>query len=180
MAETPNRSKSWLRLWPLLLVAALVIVAGAVVASRQIATAAPDQPIHFRHDLHTDAGISCLFCHPNALRSDIAGLPSVARCAGCHQTIATDRAEVKRVMDYWEQQEAIPWVEVNAIPDFVFFSHQPHLGAGVSCETCHGDVASMTVARPVTIMDMGWCLNCHLEQPSEKVARLTDCLTCHK
>jgi len=38
----------------------------------------------------------------------------------------------------------------------------------------------MAAARPVRRMDMGWCLNCHLEQPEEKVARLADCLACHK
>jgi hypothetical protein len=29
-------------------------------------------------------------------------------------------------------------------------------------------------------MDMGWCLDCHVNQPEEKVARLADCLACHK
>jgi hypothetical protein len=84
------------------------------------------------------------------------------------------------VAGYWERGEPIPWVRVNAQPDFVFFSHQPHLGAGLNCETCHGDVGSMTVARPAVKMDMGWCLDCHLKQPEAKVARLADCLTCHK
>ncbi len=64
--------------------------------------------------------------------------------------------------------------------DFVFFSHQPHLGAGLNCEDCHGDLASMAGARLVEEMDMGWCLVCHLRQPEEKVARLADCAACHK
>jgi hypothetical protein len=38
----------------------------------------------------------------------------------------------------------------------------------------------MTVARLTVNMDMGWCLDCHLEQPEEKIARLADCLACHK
>ena len=99
---------------------------------------------------------------------------------GCHAVIATDKPGIQEVAGYWERREPIPWVRVNAQPDFVFFSHQPHLGAGLNCETCHGDVGSMTVARPVVKMDMGWCLDCHLKQPEEKVARLADCLACHK
>ncbi len=167
-------------LWLFLIIAILLIVIFAVLISRQIATAAPEQPIAFKHQVHAEAEVSCLFCHPNALRSDIAGIPSVARCVGCHQTIASDSPDVKLVLDYWERNEPIPWRAVNNMPDFVFFSHQPHLGAGVSCETCHGNVGEMVVAKPVISMDMGWCLDCHLDQPKENVARLSDCLACHK
>ena len=99
---------------------------------------------------------------------------------GCHSVIATDSLLIQEVSGYWERGEPIPWVRVNTQPDFVYFSHQPHLGAGLNCETCHGDVGQMEVARPVVKMDMGWCLDCHLKQPEEKVARLADCLTCHK
>jgi hypothetical protein len=38
----------------------------------------------------------------------------------------------------------------------------------------------MDVTRQVVKMDMGWCLNCHVNQPEEKIGRLTDCLACHK
>jgi c(7)-type cytochrome triheme protein len=99
---------------------------------------------------------------------------------GCHTIIATDDAEVQALASYWKRGEPIPWNRVNQQPDFVYFSHQAHLGASINCETCHGDVGHMTVDRPVVKMDMGWCLNCHLKQPEEKVARLSDCLTCHQ
>jgi len=143
-------------------------------------SAASDQPIPFSHRIHAQAGVQCLFCHSSALRSDVAGIPSVQKCMGCHQTIAADRESVKILADYWQRQEPIHWQPVNTMPDFVFFSHQPHLGAGLSCETCHGNVGQMDVARQQTNMDMGWCLDCHLKQPQEKTARLADCLLCHK
>jgi hypothetical protein len=73
----------------------LLMAVFAIFISRQIATAAPEQPIAFKHQVHAEAEIGCLFCHPNALRSDIAGIPSVARCVGCHQTIADDSPGVK-------------------------------------------------------------------------------------
>ena len=144
------------------------------------ASAASDQPIPFSHRVHAQAGVQCLFCHSSALRSDVAGIPSVQKCMGCHQTIAADREPVKVLADYWQRQEPIHWQPVNTMPDFVFFSHQPHLGAGVSCETCHGNVGQMDVARQQTNMDMGWCLDCHSKQPKEKTDRLADCLLCHK
>ncbi len=156
------------------------LVVGAVLLSRRVALAAPDQPIDFSHRTHASAGVPCLFCHPNALRSPIAGIPSVERCMGCHTVIATERPRIQQIKRYWDAGEPIPWARVNTEPDFVFFSHEPHLSAGLNCETCHGDVGRMDADQPVVRMDMGWCLDCHLEQPQEKAARLTDCLVCHQ
>jgi hypothetical protein len=99
---------------------------------------------------------------------------------GCHNAIATDRPEIQDLSSYWERNEPLPWARVQAQPEFVYYSHQPHLSAGLNCETCHGDIGQMDKTRPVLKMDMGWCLACHLDQPDEKVARLADCLICHK
>jgi len=99
---------------------------------------------------------------------------------GCHSFITIESESVQTVIDYWDRGEPIHWARVNVQPDFVYFSHQPHTLAGLNCETCHGDVGSMGVAKPVVKMDMGWCLDCHLEQPDEKVPKLVDCLACHK
>lgn len=179
MSDTAQeRSPRWR--WFVAAVAIILLIIGAVLISQASARAAPDQPIDFNHQLHSEAEIECLFCHPNPLRSDIAGFPSVERCVGCHRVIANDREEVQEVLAYWERGEAIPWVPVQPQPDHVLFSHQPHLRSDLGCEDCHGPVAEMSIARPVIDMDMGWCLSCHQEQPEEKVARLADCLICHK
>jgi len=167
-----------------LLIAFLLVVGLAVVAgmlwTRAQALAAPEQPIEYSHEIHVAAGVQCLYCHSGALRASTAGIPSVEKCMGCHAVIATDEPEVQQVASYGAQGDEIPWIPVNVQPDFVFFSHPPHLAASLNCETCHGDVSQMGVARPALRMDMGWCLKCHLEQPEEKVARLADCVTCHK
>ncbi len=163
----------------LLLLAGTGITAGVLLTRAQV-LAAPAQPIAYSHRVHVEAGIQCLFCHSSALRSPVAGIPSVQKCMGCHAVIAAQSQAIQALAGYWERGEPIPWQRVNRQPDFVFFSHQPHLGAGLNCEACHGDVGQMDAARPVVKMDMGWCLDCHLKQPQEKVARLADCLTCHK
>lgn len=167
--------------WPL--VTLFLISVGVIVAiflTRLSAQAAPPQPIAFSHATHAGAGVQCLFCHPSALQSSIAGIPSVQKCMGCHSVIETDSEQVQTVAGYWERGEPIPWNRVQRQPDFVYFSHEPHLSAGTNCETCHGDVSRMDVAHPVVRMDMGWCLDCHLEQPEENAGRLADCVTCHK
>ena len=158
----------------------IVAVLGGVVLTRYQILAAQEQPVAYNHQTHVEIGVQCLFCHSSAMRSDVAGIPSVQKCMGCHAMIATDNQKVQELSSYWEQGKPIPWVRVNQQPDFVDFSHQAHLLGGISCETCHGDVGRMQVAQPVVNMDMGWCLDCHLEQPQEQVARLADCLTCHK
>ncbi|MEW6217246.1 MAG: cytochrome c3 family protein [Candidatus Bipolaricaulota bacterium] len=135
-----RRQTSLLRLVGTAALVGLVLLGAAILVSQRASAQAPSQPIAFRHQLHSEAGIQCLFCHPNALRSDVAGIPSVQRCMGCHQTIATESPEIQVLTAYWERQEPIPWQRVMRLPDFVYFSHQPHLGAGINCETCHGDV----------------------------------------
>lgn len=176
----PGKSSIRRWLWGLIPIGVIAFAATAVFASQRLALATPEQPIAYSHRTHVEVGIQCLFCHDSALRSPVAGIPSVQKCMGCHAVIASDSPAIQEVTGYWERQEPIPWARVNTQPDFVFFSHQPHLGAGLNCETCHGEVGQMEVAQPVVQMDMGWCLDCHLRQPQEKVARLTDCLACHK
>lgn len=151
-----------------------------IVVTRVQAFAKPEQPIDFSHRIHIDSGLKCLYCHTNAMRSPDAGIPSVQKCIGCHQVIAVESDAVQDIKSYWENKKSIPWVRVNRQPDFVYFSHQPHTNSGVSCERCHGDVGTMDSARPVLVMDMGWCINCHRKQSEEKIARLSDCLICHK
>ena len=47
-----------------------------------------EQPIAFRHDIHVNLGVQCLYCHPGALRGPSPGLPTQNKCWGCHQQIA--------------------------------------------------------------------------------------------
>jgi len=169
------------RLWlfSFFILSVVGVVVGILMTRYQVLSA-PEQHIAYSHKIHVEAGIQCLYCHSNPLRTDIAGIPSVKKCMGCHAVIATDSPKVQELSGYWERQEPVPWVRVNPQPDFVYFSHQPHLGAGLNCETCHGDVGRMTVTQSVVKMDMGWCLDCHLKEPQPKATRLADCLACHK
>jgi hypothetical protein len=97
---------------------------------------------------------------------------------GCHEYVATEHPEIQELTGYWERQEPIPWQRVYDLPSFAFFNHAPHISAGVSCGSCHGDVANMTVAEPAVEMTMGFCLDCHAEQENKDA--LYDCLICHR
>lgn len=91
--------------------------------------------------------------------------------------MATDHPEIQKLMAHWTDQDPIRWRRVNVIPSsaMVQFNHGAHARAGVECQYCHGDVATMTVAKPfVQVGDMGWCLSCHQEHQAT-----VDCVACH-
>jgi hypothetical protein len=162
-----------------LIIAVVALVAGSALMYNlplDLRDRSPVQPIAFSHKKHAgDNGMPCLFCHRFAPKSTVAGIPAVADCRACHLFISRDSPEIKKLMDYWEKKEPIPWVRVYGVPDHVYFPHMMHVRAGVVCATCHGDVASMErITRSIKIK-MGWCLNCHRQHKAS-----IDCWTCHK
>lgn len=177
MSMKASGSRRWrLLLLPVLVIVIVIIVALVVLVPK--IQAAPEQPIAFDHSAMVSKGMNCQFCHSDARRSPAAGMPSVQLCYGCHKTIDSNVPVIKEVLGYWDRQQPIPWVRVNVLPRFVFFSHEVHIHAGRACEDCHGDVGKMTVDKPVVNMNMGWCLNCHQQQPN--ASRLIECEICHR
>ena len=151
----------------------------------------PAQPIQFPHQTHVAFGIQCLYCHPNAAKGPAAGIPASAKCWGCHQQIQktldsqqpnTKFPLLKPLVAAVKSQEPVQWVPVAIVPDFVQFNHRAHVAAGQNCENCHGDMTKVTIAQNPQVMNMGWCLACHVKNAGEdqvKLVKLTDCGTCH-
>ncbi len=172
--------------------AATVLVAAtvALAPSRPAHAAAPAQPIPFSHRIHAgDAMIGCTSCHVYAERGPVAGVPSMARCQGCHKFVREDPehpqidAQLKPLGTLLRGEKAIEWVRVTRLPDHVYFTHERHVLGGVRCQECHGEIEKMDVVRQVAPLTMGWCLECHHRKQREKPAdrrKLTECVTCHK
>jgi hypothetical protein len=165
------------------LIAALSIfsVVGFVIFTTQ---QSPLQPIDFPHDRHVNLGVQCLYCHPGPLRGPSAGLPTLTKCWGCHQQmqITNTSERLAPLRDYIANNQEIAWVPVAQVPDFVHFTHRPHIAAGLNCERCHGNMSNVGIAENPQVMNMGWCLDCHKERTAndpEKRTKLTDCSTCH-
>jgi hypothetical protein len=143
----------------------------------------PKQPIQFNHKLHLGFGVQCLYCHPEAWKGSSAGLPTETKCWGCHQQIPIKNADQQNLANAVANNQPIQWVPVFILPDFVYFNHQPHIAAGVNCETCHGELSRMTVAQPRKGFNMGFCLHCHrtrFKYDEATLTRLIDCGTCHR
>ena len=50
---------------------------------------------------------------------------------------------------------------VYALPDFVYFSHQKHINAGVECAVCHGPVQDRDQLWQEKEVSMVACVDCH-------------------
>ena len=138
----------------------------------------PEQPINFSHKIHAgEFEIPCMYCHTQARRSISAGVPSVNKCVGCHNNVATDRPQIRKVMNYFANKEPSPWIKVHDLPDFVYFPHKRHVQADVECQTCHGPVETMEKITRMAPVKMGECLACHRKN---EVEHGVDCWTCHK
>jgi hypothetical protein len=145
----------------------------------------PEQPIlRFSHRIHVTVNqIPCLHCHAGTEKSQLAGVPAVSTCVGCHLYLGNVRQTpgVKKLFEYWEKKEPIPWVRVHYLPQFVQFKHANHVRAGVACQTCHGAVEQMDLVGLNQTLTMGWCVNCHTDtQGKARLAKAPkDCTTCH-
>ena len=136
---------------------------------------APVQPIDFPHPQHVQSlQMNCLYCHSTANKSPDPGMPAVNTCMGCHTLIATGKPEIQKLQKYAADSTPIPWVRIHKVPDYVQFPHMRHVNADVQCQTCHGDVQNMPRVYQYSSLNMGWCVNCHVQN---KVRY--DCSTCH-
>ncbi len=177
----------------------LVVLAGLTLGI-SIAAAGDkiEQPIEFPHDVHAGKlGMNCMYCHTYARRSPVSGIPPLQKCIGCHENIESvkDKPRIKKLFEYWETKQPIPWKKIHDLPDFVRFNHERHIQrfyfqqkrpVDEVCGLCHGDVKTMTVSEKVKPLTMGWCVSCHEEEHRvDSVSAKTtngpnDCSYCHK
>lgn len=156
----------------------------------------PTQPIPFSHKLHAgDNKIDCKYCHIGAEKSRHASIPALNICMNCHREVKKDSPYIQTIREHYERGEPIEWVRIHESPDFVYFNHKPHVLAGVSCQTCHGDVQEMDVVFQAKPLTMGWCIQCHrgdstpreilekfhpdVKDPRGMQIAPTNCSTCH-
>lgn len=136
----------------------------------------PVQPIAFNHKVHIQNNIDCTSCHEGVTQGPNAGIPSVTFCMACHQAVAMDKPEIKKLAAYADKGQDVPWQRVYWFyPErHVRFWHSPHINAGVNCKECHGDLSQQTVAVRSKDLTMNFCLNCHRAKGVS-----VDCTTCH-
>ena len=182
-----TQRRKWTAIPGLLLLAIGAVVLSAYSGASSSQGNGPDQPIKFPHPRHAGPvakgglGMNCLYCHNSANKSADVGMPAVNTCMGCHASVvgSTDamKAEIKKIVQYADyaaggkNAKPIPWVRIHKVPEYVHFPHVRHVNAGVTCQTCHGQVQGMTKVYQYSSLNMGWCINCHVNgyDPKEGV-----------
>jgi hypothetical protein len=137
----------------------------------------PTQPVPYSHKLHAgDMGMDCRYCHNTVEVSPMAAVPPTETCMNCHWEVRKDSVNLLRVRESYAMDKPIPWVRVHNLPDYAYFDHSAHLGAGVGCATCHGRVDQMVKVIQTQPLSMSWCINCHRE-PGQYIRPSYDLLT---
>jgi hypothetical protein len=201
----------------LVVIAVCAVVLSAYSGASTPEGHAPTQPIAFPHPRHVGTlGMNCVYCHFAGYKAPDIGMPALSTCMGCHAIIgaggqlmaqpgrpARPSPELKKLQGYWNASDPtksrpIAWVRVHKVPEYVHFPHVRHVNAGVTCQTCHGPVQTMSVVYQYSSLNMGWCINCHVNGYSiaegKRAAGLTptqadlaaprvraryDCAVCH-
>ena len=157
----------------LVVVGGLLAVSGLVVAPRALAALypIPQNPIVFPHSVHvTTLGLECQFCHRTADIGPAATVPGLEQCMFCHKVVKTDATRIQVLRAAWESDQPLDWVRQHRIPDHTKFKHEPHITAGIACQTCHGDVGSVSdQIVQVRTLKMGDCVGCH-KYPTQDAA----------
>jgi len=184
--------RKWAVIPGLIALAATAVVLSAYSGASSPEGYGPEQPIPFPHQQHlVTLGMNCLYCHFSANKSPDPGLPAVGTCMGCHGLIGPSRpksdlgpqrtsAELQKLHTYADfagggkNAKPIPWVRIHQVPEYVHFPHMRHVNAGVTCQTCHGEVQKMKQVFQYASLNMGWCINCHIERKARY-----DCSSCH-
>ncbi|HUR91652.1 MAG TPA: cytochrome c3 family protein [Gemmatimonadaceae bacterium] len=172
--------RQWAAVPAFLTLAALATIVSAYSGASSSAGNSPTQPVRFPHPVHVQTlKMNCLYCHFAANKSPDPGMPAMSTCMGCHTIVGAGKPEIQKLAGYWNRQQPVPWVRIHKLPEYVKFPHMRHVGGGVSCQTCHGDVQNMQQVSQANSLGMGWCVSCHIGQSNPPLRARYDCATCH-
>ena len=152
------------------------ILAALAVPANPAPHPAPEQPVPFSHQQHADAlHLECRYCHTNPEPGTKMTFPATPVCMGCHAAIATDKPGIKKLANYAESDQPIPWLRVYTLLPGVTWTHRQHLQSHVQCESCHGSVRELREMQEMTaVTSMASCISCHHTRHVS-----VQCVTCH-
>lgn len=156
-----------------LILVALIVAAAALLARSYPGARLeiPPSTIKFSHELHvTDMEVECLTCHEAASTSTQSSdvlLPTMDVCGGCHDVEDDETCATCHVNDNYDA--------FTNPKRPIAFNHKLHVGKGVECARCHGDIAKSARATEAANMPkMATCFECH-----DGITADADCAMCH-
>jgi hypothetical protein len=128
----------------------------------------PSQPVLYSHKWHAGLmGMDCRYCHQMVEKGPAATVPATETCMNCHTQVQSDSPRLATLVSTFSEGNPVPWKKVHLLPDYAYFSHSPHIDAGVGCSSCHGRIDQMEIVRQEKPLSMGWCLECHRDPASQ-------------
>lgn len=175
-----NKERKWFAIPGFLTLATVAALLSAYAGASSTQGNSPVQPVKFPHPMHVQTlKMNCVYCHFSANKSPDPGLPAMSTCMGCHTVVGTTKPGGQQLAAFWNKKEPVPWVRIHKLPEYVHFPHMRHVNAGVSCQTCHGNVQNMAQVSQQASLNMGWCVNCHVGRSNPPFKARYDCATCH-
>jgi len=183
-----TKRRKWTAIPGLFILAIGAVMLSAYSGASSSQHGSPVQPIAFPHPVHVQKlGLNCVYCHFSPNKSMDPGLPAVSTCMGCHNLVGPNRAmsdlhggkpytsaEIQKLYNYAAvagvgmgmgskgAAKPIPWIRIHKLPEYVHFPHMRHINAGVTCQTCHGQIQKMDRVYQYATLNMGWCVRCHV------------------
>jgi hypothetical protein len=167
-----TKKRKWSVIPGFLALAAAATVLSAYSGASSSQGREPEQPVNFPHPKHAGPvsqgglGMNCLYCHFSSNKSPDPGMPAVNTCMGCHTVVLgkadSSKQQIAKLTGYYNKRLPVPWVRIHKVPDYVQFPHMRHVNAGVTCQSCHGQVQGMQQVYQASSLNMGWCINCHV------------------
>jgi hypothetical protein len=167
-----TKRRKWTVIPGFLALAAAATVLSAYSGASSSQGREPEQPVNFPHPKHAGPvskgglGMNCVYCHYSSNKAPDPGMPAVGTCMGCHLVVAgkadSSKQQIAKLAAYYNKKLPVPWVRIHKVPDYVQFPHMRHVNAGVTCQSCHGQVQNMNRVYQAASLNMGWCINCHV------------------
>lgn len=175
-----TQQRKWFAIPGFLALAAVAAMLSAYAGASSSQGNSPVQPVKFPHPTHVQTlKMNCVYCHFSANKSPDPGLPAMSTCMGCHTVVATGKPEIQKLAGFYNKKQPVPWTRIHKLPEYVHFPHMRHVNAGVSCQTCHGNVQNMAQVSQQNTLNMGWCVNCHVGRSNPPFKARYDCAACH-
>jgi hypothetical protein len=135
-----------------------------------------DGRMAFSHSVHVEEGLDCGDCHMGIEDSNEPGMPSMAGCMLCHESMEDeDTPPAKRLATLFDEEGRYLARSLSRLPEETVFSHLRHVTEGaLDCAACHGEIETTDSVLASVEVSMDECMACHTEQ-----SRPNECTTCH-
>jgi cytochrome c7-like protein/class III cytochrome C family protein len=133
-----------------------------------------EQQVAFPHKPHLAASLECADCHEVDAKSGGYAAPASDTCETCHTKIDAEKPDSRKASRFYVDGK-VAAAGIASVPSEVKFDHKTHLAKGLTCASCHGDLAQSESLGAEQRPTMENCTSCHAARGASN-----ECETCHR